>query len=67
MACAKGVATVTTYRGSNWKTGIKDDMVYLELWDGANELRILDTTFDTEQARGLAANLIRAADRLDPR
>lgn len=52
-------------KGSNWKTGVKDEWVYIEVWNGDNTFRVLDGTFSPEQARGLANSLIAAADKLE--
>ena len=51
---------------AHFRTGIKDNLVYLDIYDASETIRYIDGTFAPENARILAHNLIIAADAIDP-
>lgn len=58
-------------KGSIWKTGTKDDMVYFEIWNGDNTMKIIDGDLLPEQAYNighlLIDNAIKQGYKLDDR
>lgn len=48
-------------KGSNWKIGTKDDLVYLEIWNGLNTEKVADTDFTPTQAYNIGRMFIDAA------
>lgn len=45
-----------SFHSATWTSGIKDDKVYIEIWNGAT--RILDANLDPEHAYRLGALLM---------
>lgn len=45
-----------SFASATWTSGIRDDKVYIEIWDG--ETRILDANLNPEHARQLGELLI---------
>lgn len=50
-----------SFASARWVTGIRDNKVYIEIWDGST--RILDANLDPEHASQLGHGLIENARR----
>lgn len=46
------------FKGSIWKTGIKDDSVYFEIWNGADTARFVDGELSPEMAYNIGKSLM---------
>lgn len=56
-----------SYKDATWRTGIKDDRVYVELWVANDTDRVMDFDLVPEAARNLAAGILKAADYISQR
>lgn len=54
---------MTSFRGSAWTIGTKDDKVYWEVWDPERTVKIVDGTLDIESAHDIGKAFIDTAVR----